>query len=211
MKFDKTKAKESFDSFLEKRVVPLDKKIKWLICIAAIAIPIAAFFFPFYSPKSKEIRKLEKKRIELQQDIRIAEARAAELDKHKKEKEDTEFKYKQASILLPQQQEIPSLLTNISSLGTNSGLDFVTFQPGSEEPKEFYAEIPVNISVRGPYHNLGYFLYQVSKLNRIVSVSNINLSGPTMERGEMLLSARFRLVTYRFIEVQNTDATPVKK
>ena len=48
--------------------------------------------------------------------------------------------------------------------------DFNSFTPGGETPQEFYAEIPISIQVRGPYHNVGYFLDQVSKLERIVTV-----------------------------------------
>ena len=91
------------------------------------------------------------------------------------------------SILLPKESEIPKLLTDISALGRNAGLDFLTFKPLADIPKDFYAEIPVTINVRGPYHNMGYFFDQVSKLARIVSVSNVKMSSPKKEGGEMLL------------------------
>lgn len=113
---------------------------------------------------------------------------------------ETKELFTQASSLLPQKQEIPSLLTSISDHGTNSGLDFLSFTPKKEIPREFYAEIPVDIKVRGPYHNVGVFLDKISKLPRIVNVDNINIGGPKREAGEMMLNTGFKLVTYRFIE-----------
>jgi len=166
-----------------------------------------AFLFFYYFPKNDQISGLEKSKIQLEREIAEAKARANELDKHKAEMAETKLLFQQASVLLPQKKEIPSLLTNISGLGTGSGLDFVSFQPKGEVAKEFYAEIPVDISVRGPYHNVGNFLYQVSKLDRIVSVSNISLASPAMEKGEMLLTGNFILVTYRFIEASDNAAT----
>lgn len=200
MDINKEKLKATFDSFLETRVVPLDVKYKAAIWAAALILPVVVFVFLFYSPKTNEIKGLEKRKISLSREISEAKARANELEKHKAEMAETQEKFQEVSILLPQKQEIPSLLTSISSLGTNAGLDFVSFHPRAEVKKDFYAEIPVDISVRGPYHNVGNFLYQVSKLDRIVSVTNISLGSPAMEKGEMLLAAKFTLVTYRFLE-----------
>jgi type IV pilus assembly protein PilO len=207
MEFKTDKLKSSFSSFLETKIVPLEVKYKVIIWVAAMLLPMAAFLFFYYFPKNDQIHALEKSKVTLEREIAEAKARANELDKHKAEMAETELLFQQASVLLPQKKEIPSLLTNISGLGTGAGLDFISFQPKAEVAKEFYAEIPVDISVRGPYHNVGNFLYQVSKLDRIVSVSNISLGSPTLEKGEMLLTGRFTLVTYRFIEASDTAAT----
>ncbi|MDH4320900.1 MAG: type 4a pilus biogenesis protein PilO [Desulfobulbaceae bacterium] len=195
--------KSALDAFMENKVARLDVKHRMAICGVAMILPIIAFAFLVYSPKSQEIEKLEKQQKQLKQQILEVEATAKEITKHKQEMATTEAKFKAASILLPQQQEIPSLLTNISSLGTASGLDFVTFQPQAESPKDFYAEIPVTIQVSGPYHSVGLFLYQISKLDRIVTVSNISMGSGRPVDGEMMLSTNFNLVTYRFIEPQN--------
>jgi len=211
MELKTDKLKTFFSSFLETKIVPLEKKYKVIIWVAAMLLPTAAFLFFYYFPKNDEIKVLEKSKVTLEREIDEAKARANELDKHKAEMAETEMLFQQASVLLPQKKEIPSLLTNISGLGTGSGLDFVSFQPKGEVAKEFYAEIPVDISVRGPYHNVGNFLYQVSKLDRIVSVSNITLGSPTLDKGEMLLTGRFTLVTYRFIEAGAGDNATTKQ
>ena len=113
--------------------------------------------------------------------------------------------------MLPKEKEIPSLLTNISALGRGSGLDFLTFKPLADVPKDFYSEIPVDIKVRGPYHNMGIFLDKVSKLDRIVTVSNINMGGPKEVSGEMLLNSSCRLVTYRFTNKKVSKPEDKKK
>ncbi|MGB3649455.1 MAG: type 4a pilus biogenesis protein PilO [Desulfobulbales bacterium] len=198
MKVNKTK--EAFDSFLEKKVVPLDKKVIITIFALVIIVPIVAFYFLFYTEKTKEIKGLESREASLFKEITEAKAIAAKLEEHLAEMEETKRLFAEASVLLPQKKEIPSLLTNISALGTNSGLNMATFSPGGERRKEFYAEIPVSINVNGPYHNIGTFLFEVSKLDRIVSAINISLGGGNMQRGEMLLGSSINLITYRFLE-----------
>ena len=198
MKFNKIIA--GFDSFLEKRVVPLDKKIIIAIFAVVIIVPIVAFYFLHFDPKTKEIKGLVNKQVKLRKEIASAKARAAKLDEHLAEMEETKRLFAEASVLLPQKKEIPALLTSISALGTNAGLNMSSFKPGGERKKEFYAEIPVSIKVQGPYHNIGTFLYEVSKMSRIVSVNNISLGGAKKSRGETLLGSGINLVTFRFLE-----------
>ena len=198
MKVNKTK--EAFDSFLEKKVVPLDKRVIIAIFAVVIILPIVAFYFLYYTDKDKQIKGLESQIVNLRQEIALAKETAAKLDEHLAEMEETQRLFAEASVLLPQKKEIPSLLTNISALGTNSGLNMATFSPGAERIQEFYAEIPVSIGVEGPYHNIGTFLYEVSKLDRIVSALNISLGVRGQQRGEMMLGAGINLITYRFLE-----------
>jgi type IV pilus assembly protein PilO len=204
MKVNKTK--EAFDSFLEKKVIPLDKKIIITIFALVIILPIVAFYFLYYTEKTNEIKGLESRESSLRKEITEAKAIAAKLEEHLAEMEETKRLFAEASVLLPQKKEIPSLLTNISALGTNSGLNMATFSPGGERIKEFYAEIPVSIKVNGPYHNIGTFLFEVSKLDRIVSAINISLGGAAMQRGEMLLGSNINLITYRFLEESEMQA-----
>ena len=205
------KIKEAFDSFLEKKVVPLDKKIVIAIFVLIIIAPVIAFYFLHFTAKTEEIKGLENKAVKLRKEIAGAKARAAKLDEHLAEMEETQRLFAEASVLLPQKKEIPALLTNISALGTNSGLNMARFSPRPERKKEFYAEIPVSLTIKGPYHNIGTFLYEVSKLDRIVSAINISLGSPKMQRGEMLLSSSINLITYRFLDESEIAAQTAQK
>lgn len=209
MKLDKIK--ETFNSFLDNKLGSLNKNHKIAICAAAVLIPAVAFYFFYFSPKHKEINNLQGKKQKLQQELKKVEKAAKKLKKHEAEIAETEIMFKMATNFLPQKSEIPSLLTNISSRGTNAGLDVVSFKPKREIPKEFYAEIPVHIQVNGAYHNVGVFLDEISKLARIVSVSNVKMSSPKKDAGEMILNTQFDLVTYRFLEPSEQDATKGKK
>jgi type IV pilus assembly protein PilO len=199
-----------FNAFLETKYIPLDIKIKIAVAAVLIIAPIVLFYFFLYQPNVQKIAALTTQKTNLIAEIEKAKQAAAELDKVKASIAATEEQFKETAILLPKDKEIPALLRNISDLGKGAGLDFMSFRPGAEAPKDFYSEIPIDIQIDGPYHNMGYFLDQVSKLERIVTVDNIQMGGGRKEGAEMLLNSTCRLKTYRFTGVQTTPAAPAQ-
>ena len=192
----------AFTTFIDEKYVPLAPKIKLAITLGIIVLPLVIFYFAYFQQKAEKIQNLNKQKETLAQQIKEVKIKTANLAKFEKEMAEAENLFLEASALLPREKEIPKLLKDISALGRNAGLDFLTFKPLADIPKDFYAEIPVTINVRGPYHNMGFFFDQVSKLERIVSVSNVKMSSPKKEGGEMLLNSDCRLVTYRFTNVE---------
>jgi Tfp pilus assembly protein PilO len=85
------------------------------------------------------------------------------------------------------------------------GVEFQLFEPLAPVEKEFYAELPVKISLTGVYHDTAIFFEKVAKLPRIVNVSDIS-----MERREgtkdvngpkgPILATSFLIKTYMFVE-----------
>lgn len=200
-----------YDTFISEKYIPLERKTKILLAVLIVVLPVVLFYFFFFAPKSKAIKGLEQQRISLDLEVKKAKSAAKNLQKTKDEVAEAEKRFAETAVVLPKKKEIPNLLRNISDLGKGAGLDFLSFKPGQEIPKDFYAEIPVNISIRGPYHNLGFFLDQVSKLDRIVTVDNIKMASPKKEGSEMLLNSSCRLVTYRFTNTQVNQADNKKK
>lgn len=100
---------------------------------------------------------------------------------------------------LPDQKEIPELLSSISSLGRDSGLDILVFRQKAEGYQEFYAEVPVDMQVRGTYHQVASFFDEVARLDRIVNVSNIVLRDPKLIDEDLTLEANSTVTTFRFL------------
>lgn len=192
----------AIDAFIDQKYLSLDKRNKILIVLVSFLLPSVLFYFFYFQPQSEKIAILQKQVASAVEELNKAKNIAKNLPKYKKEFEDTEAEFEAMAVMLPKTQEIPNLLRNISELGKDSGLDFLKFVPGVEVPKDFYAEIPVDIAIVGPYHNLGSFLDKVSKLDRIVTVNNINIDKPAKDDAEILLNSTCRLVTYRFTNVK---------
>jgi type IV pilus assembly protein PilO len=71
------------------------------------------------------------------------------------------------------------------------------FQPNTDKPTDFYAEIPVLIQVKGGYHNLALFLDRVSRLSRLVNIKDIDIQASDLPGS---LMTKCTAVTYRFLE-----------
>jgi type IV pilus assembly protein PilO len=192
----------AFATFIDEKYIPLAPRIKLGITVGIILLPLVIFYFSYYQQKAKKIQNLDQQKVALNKQIQTVKLQAANLAKFEKELKEAEMQFLETAALLPKEKEIPKLLKDISALGRSAGLDFLTFKPLADIPRDFYAEIPVTINVRGPYHNMGYFFDQVSKLTRIVSVTNVKMSSPKKEGGEMLLNSDCQLVTYRFTNVE---------
>jgi type IV pilus assembly protein PilO len=79
------------------------------------------------------------------------------------------------------------------------------FQPGGEAPREFYAELPINISVVGNYHQFGEFVSGIAALPRIVTTHNIAIKPIGVGGGDGIPMLQMNAIakTYRALEEEN--------
>jgi len=149
-------------------------------------------------PKQKKIKELDAKIDTQNNEIAASQAKAAKLEILKQENERLIKRINELKEQLPEEKEISSLLKQVSDLGIASGLSIKSWKPGQKTTHSsgIVYEIPVSVDVEGTYHNLGYFLSSLTKLNRIVNISDMKLGGPKLVKAENLLSASFKASTF---------------
>lgn len=198
---------KSDNQFLAK----IEKLVLWqrvAILAGLVFVLVGSAVLFLFLPQYEEISQLDEKLQGLEKKLATAKVNAAELGKFQAKMQEAEAQFKIAMRALPENQEIPSLLTSISKSGQEVGLDFLLFEPKPEIRREFYAEIPVSMSLRGDYHNLAVFFDKVARLSRIVNINNITVT-PGKE-GRDLNTACFA-VTYKFVEpLPEKPAAPAK-
>ena len=197
---------KSIEPFLEK-IESLSQVQRIIISVGSFVVIAGIFIYFLYLPKYEKINSLKKQLTDLEQKLSTAKRNAADLKKFQAKMKEAEAQFNMAMKKLPETKEIPSLLTAISDSGQQVGLEFLLFEPKKEKKKEFYAEIPVAMSMRADYHNLAIFFDQVARLNRIVNITNIQMTrakGKGKAAGELL--AKCTAVTYKFL-----DEPPKKK
>jgi len=174
-----------------------------LICVGVFLILGGGFFYLIYMPRLGKVSELKTNYEEIENKLVKARASAKNLKRFRKQFEEAQVKFRLALQLLPDKKEIPNLLEGISNSGKDSGLEFISFRPGQEVSKDFYAEIPVNITVNGGYHNLAMFFDRVARLSRIVNILNISIRAPKEAGG--ILNATCVATTYRFLEASGAE------
>jgi len=112
---------------------------------------------------------------------------------------------------LPADTEVPGLLEDITNTGLSSGLDIDSIKLKPEISKEFYVELPIDITVNGSYHDLAAFVSGVAGLPRIVTLHDFEISSVKNKTdvGGDTLSMSVSAKTYRY-SGDNVE-TPKKK
>jgi type IV pilus assembly protein PilO len=148
---------------------------------------------------------LEKKEKEQIGILDARQKKAANLNALKEQMKEMEQSFGDMVKQLPNKTEVAGLLIDISQTGLASGLEFKLFQPNKESPKEFYAELPISLSVVGNYHQFGEFVSGIAALPRIVTTHNIKIT-PIQGSGKSdtpLLQMTAIAKTYRALEEEN--------
>jgi type IV pilus assembly protein PilO len=153
----------------------------------------------FYSPMATTLRERSGRLEELEAQHAKKARMVAQLEALRKEVKELDAKLKEAIAQLPDQKEIPDLLSTVSSLGRESGLDILLFRQRPEVLQDFYAEVPVEMLMKGTYAQLSEFFDKVGRLNRIVNVKDISMKSPVVNEGRVVLSTSCTAVTFRFL------------
>ncbi len=101
--------------------------------------------------------------------------------------------------LLPNKQQLPNLIENISKLGQNNSLRFLLLKPEPEILHDFYAEFPIDIVVNGNFKNLHQFVSQLAVMPRIVNIGDFKLKQTDSATPSPTLQLEFTAKTYRFL------------
>lgn len=190
---------------------PLAARVFTIIVIAFAVLGLGYWF----DIKDQQLRldKAEKTETELKTEFETKARKAANLEAYEQQLEEMRQSFGAMLRQLPNKTEVADLLVDVSQTGLASGLEFDLFKPQAEVPRDFYAELPISIKVRGTYHEFGAFVSGVSALPRIVTIHDIAILPPAKESDDkdaggdelvMELTAK----TYRYLDENEQDAAP---
>jgi type IV pilus assembly protein PilO len=188
----------------------MDRTKKWILFCAVLGVMIGIYVWALYLPMREEIQQRERRLTSLLNKKAEQEAIVQNLEAFKAECRNLEIELQKALAQLPNKKEIPTLLQNISNLGRESGLELPFFKPGVSTKKDFYAEVPVDIKLLGPYQNMLSFFFQMGELPRIVTVQELTVQYAPKDAPQHYLDAACRAVTYRFLEESERESPEEK-
>jgi type IV pilus assembly protein PilO len=167
--------------------------------LAGTLVLFAALFIWFiYLPKSEQISAAETVKKDLTDQLNRAKLQRQQLPKVREEKKEVDQLFEAALKQLPNDMEIPELLTKITELGVESNLDISTFKPQNNKQKGFYAEIPISLKIKGTYHDIAIFFEKVGNMERIMNIQNVTMK-PEKERSTVL-EVTCDAITYTFVK-----------
>lgn len=192
-------------------IVKLPTSRKVIILVLLIAVVAGLFFYLIYWPNLEDLKKKKAEEAVRENKVRVLRIVAADKKRWQEEAVKLREELKVALTQLPSSKEIPSLLSNISQLGKDSGLEFLLFKPVGEINKDFYAEIPVEIKVKGAYNNVATFFDKVGKLPRIVNISEVSMDSAKEVLGRWEINTSCTATTFKFVDKEPSELAKDKK
>lgn len=182
------------------------------IIIAALpsVIFIALFIFLIFLPKNEQITSLNAKLVKIDQEIASSEVKIKRLDELIVENKALKAKLAKLREQLPEEKEVSVLLKQISELGLRSGLEILFWKPEARktQPEGLYVEIPVKVEVMAEYHKLGDFFSRISRLPRLVNISDIDLTAGRERQQQREGIINVKLMARTFASVSPGDVVP---
>lgn len=196
---------------LLERFFELESRQRLMACTAALVLVFGAYWYFVYSARRTETLSVAAKITDLRQQRTEKQKLVANIAKLQETVRELGAEVKQAEARLPDSKEIPDLLSSISSAGRDSGLEVISFRQRQEQLKDFYAEVPVDVTVRGNYHEVATFFDRVGQLDRIVNVSDIVMQTPKREGAEMIVDTLCSATTFRFLDEKEREEIAKEK
>jgi type IV pilus assembly protein PilO len=185
-------------------ILKLSTSKKILILVVILGAMSGLYFQSFFSPRQEELKILDGDLNKLVKDLNESKAITRDYQKFKEQVAKLNEELTNALTQLPNEKEIPEILKTITNLGRESNLEFTLFKPKAEEPQPFYANVPIELTVSGSYHNTGIFFDKVGKLPRIINVVDFNMTRAKEVKGkgesEVWVKTSCLVHTYRSIE-----------
>ncbi len=170
----------------------------FIVLLLAILVGVGWYYYDTQEQYAalERVRREEK---DLRASFEEKQAKAANYEKYKAQLAEMQQTFGAMLRQLPNKKEVADLLVDVSQTGLAAGLEFQLFQPQSEIPKDFYAELPIKLRVVGDYHEFGEFVSGLAALPRIVTIHDIDIKPIAGQRaGGLVMEAT--AATYRYLE-----------
>jgi len=78
--------------------------------------------------------------------------------------------------IVPDSKEVPSFIDIMHGEAVKAGIEIRRYTAKPVVAHEYYSEVPFDIDVDGPYYAVLNFFQRVSKLERIINISNLQMA-----------------------------------
>ncbi len=154
-----------------------------------LLLPWLVFYVIFYSEIEAEIAGAQSTNQRLAADLQSAERAERAYQRDLQELGARERNRRELMKVLPETTEYPAFLSTVQNVANLVGVELVAWTPQAEVVEEFYARVPMRLELRGRFHQLAKFFYNVGQSERIINMDNIALTSAVQQEDGVLLNA----------------------
>jgi type IV pilus assembly protein PilO len=164
------------------------------------------YFVGFYADVATEIEAAAQRQTLLQGELRKAQESKEAYQKDLDEKTRREQLSREQKKILPDDSETPAFLSAIQGVATISGVNLTSWSPTEEIPQEFFAKVPMKLTLSGKFHQVAKFFYGVGQLDRIINVENIQIRITKTPKDEVEVDVDCLATAFRAMRAGETAA-----
>ncbi len=138
-----------------------------------LALVGVVYFVVFYSDIDSQIASAKQQESALQNELAQAKTSRDAYQKDLEEKTRREQLAREQKKILPDDSETPAFLSSIQAVATIAGVNLTSWSPLDESVGEFYAKVPMKLTLAGKFHQVAKFFHGVGQLDRIINIENI--------------------------------------
>lgn len=154
-----------------------------------LLLPWLVFYVIFYSELETEIEGAQSANQRLAADLQNAERSQRAYQRDLQELGERERNRRELMKVLPETTEYPAFLSTVQNVANLVGVELVAWTPQEEVVEEFYARVPMRLELRGRFHQLAKFFYNVGQSERIINMENIALTSAQQQEDGVVLNA----------------------
>ncbi len=180
-----------------------------LFCALSLA-GVVAFYFLYASPAQADAADKVQKLRTLRAEIDRGHATERRLPQFEKEAKALEVRLDGLKAVLPEEKDVGDLIGRMQQLAVQSNVKIISIKPAAAMTRAMYSELPYEVEIDASYHNLGLFLDRLSKLSRIINVSDLNIKSKEKPDVTSTITAKCTATTYVLIDPSKAPASGAK-
>lgn len=173
------------------------------VLLSVVGLPVASYFMVF-SPTNKEITRAKEEVAHMESLLAKLQEEAAKKTDFERANQQLEEGIKIIEERLPSNQEVDSVVRQVSNLAVESGLEPPTIKSNRAVPAGLYMEQPLEMQTTGSFVGFHTFLTRLEKLPRVTRIHDFELQGTPVSGQE--LEASFTLSIYFQDEEEESSA-----
>ena len=154
----------------------IEPKYKFgVLSLACVLIAVGVWYTvvrPMEQTNKGDLVALQAKKAEIAQ-LMPYQARIAQMNK---EIEGLRQRIQEQQQIVPEDKQVDSFIRLIQTQAHSSGIEIRRFTAMPVATHDFYSELPFELELDGPYFSVVRFFERIGKIDRLVSVSGLNMA-----------------------------------
>jgi len=189
------------------------RSLRLLLGAVGLLVILLAAWFLLLSPLRQDIAAADEAIAIQRERVSSAQAKLAAAKATEEEGKKNQARLLELAKMVPDSQEMPSLLLQIQDLADRSGITFISVTPGSPVQSDDFRILPLEVEFEGTFFDLTDFVFRAEQMvagpGRLLTVKSIDLKLNQQEAADISASPALSvsIVLYAFDRVNSATNT----